>query len=60
MITKESKEQSVYIQQYIKPNFHIIPNTSLELSIAICVFFSTTLGFLFNPLIEITDKTLLS
>jgi NAD(P)H-quinone oxidoreductase subunit 2 len=59
MITKEKKEQSVYTRRYSAPNFGILPNSSLEFSIAICVFFSTTLGLIFNPIINITDTTLL-
>lgn len=60
MITKENQELSLYIRNYQKTTFSLIPHSSLEFSIAICVLLSTTLGLFFNPIINITTQTLLA
>jgi NAD(P)H-quinone oxidoreductase subunit 2 len=58
MISKEKAEQSVYIKKYESPELYLVPRTSLELGIALCVLLSTTLGFFANPIILTTSHTL--
>lgn len=58
MITKEKQEISSYIKDYTVLPFSWIPRSSLELSIALCVLLSTTLGFVLDPLISLTNYTL--
>ena len=59
MITKEHQEESKYIRLYKTGATKSIGNTTLELAIGICMALSSTLGFFFDPLIEITTNTLL-
>jgi NAD(P)H-quinone oxidoreductase subunit 2 len=58
MISKEKSEASIYINKYESPHIYLIPRNSLELSIALCVVLSTTLGLFVNPLILTTSHTL--
>lgn len=58
MITKEKQEISSYIKDYTILPFSWIPRNALEISIALCVLLSTTLGFVLNPLISLTNYTL--
>lgn len=56
MTLKEGKEMSFYTQTYINPSYSIIPKSSLEISIIICVIGSTILGITMNPIINIAKE----
>nr|YP_636480.1 subunit 2 of NADH-plastoquinone oxidoreductase [Zygnema circumcarinatum]Q32RP6.1 RecName: Full=NAD(P)H-quinone oxidoreductase subunit 2, chloroplastic; AltName: Full=NAD(P)H dehydrogenase, subunit 2; AltName: Full=NADH-plastoquinone oxidoreductase subunit 2 [Zygnema circumcarinatum]AAX45813.1 subunit 2 of NADH-plastoquinone oxidoreductase [Zygnema circumcarinatum] len=60
MFTRETKEQSSYVRNYLAPSLSLLPTTSIEVGIALCVFISTTLGFVINPIISATSETLLA
>ena len=60
MFTKETKEQSSYVRNYSAPALSLLPTNSLEVGIALCVLVSTTLGFVINPIISVTNETLLA
>lgn len=60
MFTRETKEQSSYVRNYLAPPLSLLPTTSIEVGIALCVFISTTLGFVINPIISATSQTLLA
>lgn len=60
MLTKETKEQSSYVENYLSPTLSIVPTSSLELGITVCVIMSITLGFFMNSIINTTNEVLLS
>jgi NAD(P)H-quinone oxidoreductase subunit 2 len=60
MFTRETKEQSSYVRNYLSPSLSLIPTNSIEVGIALCVFISTILGFVINPIISATSQTLLA
>jgi len=67
MLTKQGKEMSLYVQQYVSPPFSfqfvdqgvLIP-TSLEIGIICCVIISLLLGLFMNPIIDLITQTILS
>lgn len=58
LITPEKQDQSLYVSTYQTVAFNFIPNNSIEMSIRICVIFSTILGFVLSPLIQVTQISL--
>jgi NAD(P)H-quinone oxidoreductase subunit 2 len=58
MISKENEEQAFYIRKYPFNISWKFPNSFLKLGIAICLIFSTTLSFFFNPIIYLTNFTM--
>lgn len=57
MITKEAKEMSSYVRDYVVPSTPVISRSSIEMGVAVCVLASTILGFIINPIIGITQQT---
>ena len=60
ILTKEAKEMSPYLREYKASPFSLIPNNNIEFGITLCVFFSTTLGFVLNPIINTTNQILIT
>lgn len=67
MFTKQGKDISIYVQEYVLPSFSfqltgqglLIP-TSLEIGIVFCVIVSLFLGLFMNPIIDLVKQTILS
>ena len=67
MFTKQGKDMSLYVQEYVLPSFSfqlteqgvLIP-TSLEIGIIFCVVVSLLLGLFMNPIIDLVKQTILS
>jgi NAD(P)H-quinone oxidoreductase subunit 2 len=57
MMTKESKEMSTYVREYVVPNTSFISRSSIEMGVTLCVLASTILGFIINPIIGIAQQT---
>ena len=60
ILTKEAKEMSPYLREYKVSPFSLIPNNNIEFGITLCVFVSTTLGFVLNPIINTTNQILIT
>jgi NAD(P)H-quinone oxidoreductase subunit 2 len=56
MMTKEAKEMSSYVRDYIVPSTSLMSRSSIEMGVALCVVASTILGFVINPIIEVTQQ----
>jgi NAD(P)H-quinone oxidoreductase subunit 2 len=57
MMTKEAKEMSSYVRDYVNPSVPILSRSSIEMGVAVCVLASTILGFIINPIIGVTQQT---
>lgn len=57
IMTKEAKEMSSYVRDYIAPSTPLISRSPIEMGLALCVLASTILGFIINPIIEVTQQT---
>ena len=57
MMTKEAKEMSSYVRDYIVPSTPFMSRNSIEMSVTLCVLASTILGFVINPIIGIAQQT---
>lgn len=60
MLTKETKEQSAYVENYLSSSLSLIPTSSLEFGVTLCVIFSIILGFILDVVINSTNQVLLS
>lgn len=59
MMTKEVKEMSTYVREYVTPSMSIFSSSSIELGVTLCVIASSILGFFMNPIIDVTRQSLL-
>nr|UPO65617.1 NADH dehydrogenase subunit 2 [Staurastrum margaritaceum]UPO65672.1 NADH dehydrogenase subunit 2 [Staurastrum margaritaceum] len=59
MMTKEVKEMSTYVREYVTPSMSIFSSSSIELGVTLCVLASSILGFFMNPLIDVTKQSML-
>lgn len=57
MMTKEAKEMSSYVRDYVVPSTPFMSRSSIEMGVALCVVASTILGFIINPIIGLTQQT---
>lgn len=57
MMTKEAKEMSSYVRDYVVPSTPFMSRSSIEMGVALCVVASTILGFVINPIIGLTQQT---
>lgn len=57
MMTKESKEMSTYVREYVVPDTSFMSRSSIEMGVTLCVLASTILGFVINPIIDIAQQT---
>jgi NAD(P)H-quinone oxidoreductase subunit 2 len=57
MMTKEAKEMSSYVRDYIVPSTSLMSRSSIEMGVALCVVASTILGFVINPIIGVAQQT---
>ena len=60
MMTKEVKEMSTYVREYVTPSMSIFSSSSIELGLTLCVIASSILGFFMNPIIDVTRQSMLS
>nr|YP_010386081.1 NADH dehydrogenase subunit 2 [Cosmarium blyttii]UPO65151.1 NADH dehydrogenase subunit 2 [Cosmarium blyttii] len=58
MMTKEVKEMSTYVREYVTPSMSIFSSSSIELGVTLCVIASSILGFFMNPIIDVTKESL--
>nr|UPO65744.1 NADH dehydrogenase subunit 2 [Euastrum ansatum] len=59
MMTKEIKEMSTYVREYVTPSISIFSSSSIELGVTLCVIASSFLGFFMNPIIDVTRQSIL-
>ena len=59
MMTKEVKEMSTYVREYVTPSMSIFSSSSIEFGLTLCVIASSILGFLMNPIIDVTKQSIL-
>lgn len=59
MMTKEVKEMSTYVREYATPSMSIFSSSSIEFGVTLCVIASSILGFLMNPIIDVTKQSIL-
>lgn len=59
MLTKEPKEMSIYVQDYILPTVSLTSRSAIEVGVALCVFVSLSLGIIMNPIINVTQEAVL-
>nr|UPO65345.1 NADH dehydrogenase subunit 2 [Micrasterias americana] len=59
MMTKEVKEMSAYVREYVTPSMSIFSSSSIELGVTLCVIASSILGFFMNPIIDVTKQSML-
>jgi NAD(P)H-quinone oxidoreductase subunit 2 len=57
MMTKEAKEMSSYVREYVVPTKNIFSRSSIEIGVTLCVLASSILGFVINPIIGIAQQT---
>nr|YP_009258405.1 subunit 2 of NADH-plastoquinone oxidoreductase [Spirogyra maxima]ANI25268.1 subunit 2 of NADH-plastoquinone oxidoreductase [Spirogyra maxima] len=67
MTTRDGKDMSVYVQEYIVSSGSLDPSSegilipsSIELGLTLCVIASIVLGFFMNPIINIIQQSILS
>jgi NAD(P)H-quinone oxidoreductase subunit 2 len=58
IMTKEKKEMSIYVREYLNPSISLVSASPIEISVAFCVIASSLLGFLMNPIIDTAQKSL--
>jgi NAD(P)H-quinone oxidoreductase subunit 2 len=58
MMTKEAKEMSTYVRDYIVPSTSLMSRSSIEMGVTLCVLASTILGFVINPIIGVAQQSL--
>jgi NAD(P)H-quinone oxidoreductase subunit 2 len=59
MMTKEVKEMSSYVREYVTPSMSIFSSSSIEVGVTLCVIASSILGFFMNPIIDVTKQSML-
>jgi NAD(P)H-quinone oxidoreductase subunit 2 len=59
MMTKEIKEMSSYVREYVTPSMSIFSSSSIEVGVTLCVIASSILGFFMNPIIDVTKQSIL-
>nr|UPO65568.1 NADH dehydrogenase subunit 2 [Staurodesmus triangularis] len=59
MMTKEIKEMSTYVREYVTPSVSIFSSSSIEVGVTLCVIASSILGFFMNPIIDVTKQSIL-
>jgi NAD(P)H-quinone oxidoreductase subunit 2 len=59
MMTRERKEMSPYVQEYITPSMSLFSSSSIEIGVTLCVIASSILGFFMNPIIDVAQQSLL-
>ena len=58
-MTKEVKEMSTYVREYVTPSMSIFSSSSIEVGVTLCVIASSILGFFMNPIIDVTKQSML-
>jgi NAD(P)H-quinone oxidoreductase subunit 2 len=58
MMTKEAKEMSSYVREYVAPSTNLLSRSSIEMGVTLCVLASSILGFVINPIIGIAQQTI--
>jgi NAD(P)H-quinone oxidoreductase subunit 2 len=56
MVTKEAREMSPYVHDYVMPTCYKLPDSALRTAITLCVLASTMLGLVINALIASTNQ----
>ena len=60
MMTKEVKEMSAYVREYVTPSMSSWrTSSSIEVGVTLCVIASSILGFFMNPIIDVTRQSML-
>jgi NAD(P)H-quinone oxidoreductase subunit 2 len=59
MMTKEVKEMSAYVREYVTPSMSLFSSSSIEVGVALCVLASSLLGFFMNPIIDLTKNSMI-
>nr|YP_009117807.1 NADH-plastoquinone oxidoreductase subunit 2 [Angiopteris angustifolia]YP_009117825.1 NADH-plastoquinone oxidoreductase subunit 2 [Angiopteris angustifolia]AJE71349.1 NADH-plastoquinone oxidoreductase subunit 2 [Angiopteris angustifolia]AJE71368.1 NADH-plastoquinone oxidoreductase subunit 2 [Angiopteris angustifolia] len=57
LFTKQNRQLTIYIQNYKVSSYALIPKSSIEITMIICVVASTLPGILINPIIAIAQNT---
>jgi len=58
MMTKEVKEMSTYVREYVNPSMSLLSSSSIEMGLTLCVIASSILGLFLNPIIDITRQSI--
>jgi NAD(P)H-quinone oxidoreductase subunit 2 len=58
IMTKEAKEMSIYVRDYIVPSTSFVSGSSIEMGVTLCVLASTILGFVINPIIGVAQQSI--
>jgi NAD(P)H-quinone oxidoreductase subunit 2 len=59
MMTKEIKEMSIYVREYVTPPVSLFSSSSIEVGLTLCVIASSILGLFVSPIIDTTRQSIL-
>nr|NP_683770.1 NADH dehydrogenase subunit 2 [Chaetosphaeridium globosum]Q8MA16.1 RecName: Full=NAD(P)H-quinone oxidoreductase subunit 2, chloroplastic; AltName: Full=NAD(P)H dehydrogenase, subunit 2; AltName: Full=NADH-plastoquinone oxidoreductase subunit 2 [Chaetosphaeridium globosum]AAM96515.1 subunit 2 of NADH-plastoquinone oxidoreductase [Chaetosphaeridium globosum] len=60
MFVREAKEFSSYVKNYVIPVNSLLPQSSVETAMIVCMIASSVMGIAINPIIQVAQKTILS
>lgn len=60
MFVREAKEFSSYVKNYVIPANSLLPQSSVETAMIVCMIASSVMGIAINPIIKVAQKTILS